>query len=85
MERRAYEELLITGARPRRPALRGVEALTPSELRVAQMASGGATNRQIADALFVTLRTVEAHLSRAYVKLEISSRTQLRHALRPTP
>lgn len=84
LERLAYQELVITGARPRRAALRGVEALTPSERRVAEMAREGATNRQIAEALFVTLRTIEAHLSRAYDKLDISSRAQLRDALRPS-
>jgi DNA-binding CsgD family transcriptional regulator len=84
LRRQAYEELVITGARPRRPALWGVEALTPSERRVAEMAGDGKTNRQIAEELFVTLRTVEAHLSRAYDKLDIASRTQLRAALAPT-
>ena len=52
-------ELLATGARPRRVALSGVESLTPSERRVAEMAAEGPTNREIAQALFVTQRTVE--------------------------
>ncbi len=55
----------------------GVDALTPSELRVASMAAEGMTNRQIAQALFVTLRTVQVHLTHTYQKLGISSREQL--------
>ena len=73
----AEAELLATGARPRRIALSGVESLTPSERRVAEMAAGGPTNREIAQALFVTPKTVEMHLSRAYRKLGINSRSQL--------
>ena len=78
---RAHDELLIAGARPRRPALTGVDSLTPSERRVAEMAAREMTNKQIAQALFVTLRTVEMHLSNAYAKLEIRSRRQLPEAL----
>jgi DNA-binding CsgD family transcriptional regulator len=78
---RAETELLTTGARPRRVALTGVESLTPSERRVAAMAAEGPTNREIAQALFVTPKTVEVHLSSAYRKLGISSRSQLATAL----
>jgi DNA-binding CsgD family transcriptional regulator len=78
---RAHTELLATGARPRRLVLSGVDALTPSERRVAAMAGDGMTNRDIAQALFVTPRTVEAHLSSVYRKLEISARSQLPDAL----
>jgi DNA-binding CsgD family transcriptional regulator/Flp pilus assembly protein TadD len=77
----ALEELRASGARPRRSALRGPDSLTPSELRVAQMAAGGRSNRKIAEDLFVTVRTVESHLSQAYGKLEISSRRELSGAL----
>lgn len=55
----------------------GVESLTPSERRVAELAASGMTNRQIAQSLFVTLKTVEAHLSATYDKLDIRSRSQL--------
>src|SRR5262245_3110048 len=55
---RAETELLATGARPRRVALSGVESLTPSERRVAELAAQGPTNREIAQALYVTQRTV---------------------------
>ena len=81
LEQQARQELLASGARPRRAALCGVEALTPSEHRVAEMAAGGLGNREIAQALFVTLRTVEAHLSHAYDKLAIRSRSELPRAL----
>jgi DNA-binding CsgD family transcriptional regulator len=78
---RAHTELVSTGARPRRLVFSGLEALTPSERRVAAMAAEGMTNREIAQALFVTPGTVEVHLSSAYRKLEISSRSQLPQAL----
>jgi DNA-binding NarL/FixJ family response regulator len=78
---RAEKELLATGARPRRVALSGVTSLTPSERRVAEMAAEGPTNREIAQALFVTQRTVEVHLTSIYRKLGISSRSQLATAL----
>jgi DNA-binding CsgD family transcriptional regulator len=78
---RAHEELLAAGAKPRSTALSGVESLTPSERRVAAMAAEGMGNRDIAQALFVTLRTVEMHLSNAFRKLDLSSRTQLVDAL----
>jgi DNA-binding CsgD family transcriptional regulator/tetratricopeptide (TPR) repeat protein len=78
---RAETELLATGARPRRIALSGVDSLTPSERRVAQMAAEGHTNREVAQALFVSPKTVEVHLSSVYRKLEIRSRSQLPAAL----
>jgi DNA-binding CsgD family transcriptional regulator len=78
---RAHTELAATGARPRRLMLTGVDSLTPSELRVAEMAADSMTNKDIAQALFVTPKTVEVHLSSAYRKLEITSRGQLQRAL----
>jgi DNA-binding CsgD family transcriptional regulator len=78
---RARAELVATGARPRRAVLSGLEALTASERRVAEMAAEGATNREIAQALFVTEKTIEWHLSQSYRKLGIGSRTELRRAL----
>lgn len=73
----AREELAATGARPRRARLTGVDALTASERRVAQMAAGGLGNIEIAQTLFVTRKTVEKHLSNAYTKLEVNSRAAL--------
>jgi DNA-binding CsgD family transcriptional regulator len=74
---RAREELVAAGARPRRTLLSGLEALTASELRVCRMAAEGLSNRQIAEALFVTEKTVEGHLGNAYRKLDVSSRSEL--------
>lgn len=79
---RAKVELEATGARPRRLVLSGLDALTPSERRVAELAAGGRTNREIAQALFVTRKTVETHLRHTYMKLEVRSREELRDALR---
>lgn len=78
---RAREELKATGARPRREWRTGVEALTPSELRVVRLAAEGRTNREIAYELYVTLKTVEGHLSRAYTKLRIKGRAELPEVL----
>jgi len=81
LEAAAHEELVIAGARPTRLALSGVDALTASERRVAELAARGLRNRQIAETLFVTLKTVETHLAHAYAKLDIQGRSQLRDAL----
>lgn len=78
---RARTELLATGARPRGPQFSGVESLTVSQRRVAELAAQGLTNRQIAEALFVTPKTVEFHLRQTYQKLDVTSREQLEGAL----
>jgi DNA-binding CsgD family transcriptional regulator len=78
---RALAELQAAGARPRRHAIRGADALTPAELRICQLAARGHTNRQIAQELFITTRTVEVHLNHAFRKLEIGNRRQLAAAL----
>jgi len=70
-------DLLAAGARPRRTALTGPDALTASERRVAALAADGASNRQIAEHLFVTQATVETHLRHAFRKLAITSRADL--------
>jgi ATP/maltotriose-dependent transcriptional regulator MalT len=74
---RARQELRAAGGRPRRPRVSGVDALTVSERRVAAMAADGLSNPEIAQALFVTTKTVETHLSNAYRKLDIRSRSAL--------
>jgi tetratricopeptide (TPR) repeat protein/DNA-binding CsgD family transcriptional regulator len=77
----ARKELAAAGARPRTMALSGIEALTPSERRVAELAAGGLSNRDVAQALFVTTKTVETHLGSVYRKLAIDGRTDLADAL----
>jgi DNA-binding CsgD family transcriptional regulator len=74
---RARAELTAGGGRPPAAETEGVAALTPAERRVAMLAARGRTNREIAQTLFVTEKTVEYHLSHAYRKLGIRSRWQL--------
>jgi DNA-binding CsgD family transcriptional regulator/predicted negative regulator of RcsB-dependent stress response len=81
LSQRAETELRASGARQRQAALSGPHSLTVSERRVAAMAAEGSTNREIAQALFVSLRTVETHLTHAFQKLGIDSRTKLGEAL----
>jgi DNA-binding CsgD family transcriptional regulator len=78
---RARDELGRSGARLIREPASGVEALTPSEVRVAELAAEGLTNREVAQALFVSEKTVETHLGRVYRKLDIKSRHALPGAL----
>jgi DNA-binding CsgD family transcriptional regulator len=80
---RTRTELVAAGGRPRRLVLSGLDSLTPSERRVAQLAADGLSNREIAQNLFITTRTVEGHLTHAYQKLAITSREQLPAALEP--
>ena len=77
LARRARAELQAAGARPRRPALTGPDALTPTEHRVATLAAAGHSNPDIAQQLYVTRRTVETHLTHAFQKLDITNRDQL--------
>ena len=79
---RAREEAILAGARPRRPRLHGLDAQTPAELRTARLAAEGCTNRNIAQAPFITARTVGDDLSAAYGKLGITSRAEFSAALR---
>jgi DNA-binding CsgD family transcriptional regulator len=78
---RAETELRATGARPRRVVLSGLESLTASERRIAELAGQGLTNREIAQTLFITTRTVEGHLTSSFRKLRIDSRNDLQAAL----
>ncbi|GEL17216.1 ATP-binding protein [Pseudonocardia asaccharolytica] len=78
---RAREELLASGARPRRHVLTGVASLTPSERRIAEQAAAGHTARAIAEELFLSKHTVEWHLRRVYRKLDVCSRVELREKL----
>jgi DNA-binding CsgD family transcriptional regulator len=81
IERQAREELGLIGARVHNPFLSGAESLTPAELRVARLAADGLTNREIAQHLFLTRKTVEMHMSRTLRKLDIASRKELPAAL----
>jgi DNA-binding CsgD family transcriptional regulator len=81
LERRARSELAAIGVRPRTTNRTGADSLTPSERRVSELAAAGGTNREIAQSLFVTEKTVETHLGRAFRKLNISSRRQLQDVL----
>ena len=92
LERRARAELAAIGVRPRTTDRAGADSLTPSERRVVELAAAGGTNREIAQTLFVTEKTVETHLGRAFRKLDVSSRRQLpdvlaraRRLTRPLP
>jgi DNA-binding CsgD family transcriptional regulator len=77
LEERVREEVRIAGGKPRRAAISGPGSLTPAERRVAVAAAGGSTNREIAQTLFVSLRTVEMHLTNTYRKLGDCSRADL--------
>ena len=74
---RARRELQAAGARPRRVAVTGVDALTAGERRVAELAADGLSNREVAQALFVTTKTVETHLGHVYRKLGVTGRDEL--------
>ncbi len=78
---RARIEMRAAGGRSSDPAGAGVQRLTVSERRVAEMAAKGLSNPRIAQSLFVTRKTVETHLGRIYSKLEISGRAELARAL----
>ena len=78
---RAHDELIAAGARPRRERIRGADSLTASERRVALLAADGKTNREIAEALFITMNTVGKHLTHIYSKLDIADRALLTPAL----
>lgn len=77
----AAAELTAAGGRPRRRALQGPDSLTPAERRTARLAAAGHTNREIAEQLVVTTKTVQFHLSNAYRKLGVASRAELEGAL----
>jgi DNA-binding CsgD family transcriptional regulator len=75
---RAAHELRATGEKPRKRTAQPTDALTAQELHVARLVATGATNREIGAQLFLSPRTIEAHLRSIFHKLEISSRRQIR-------
>ena len=79
---RTRTELRAAGGPTSDPEGTGVEQLTVSERRVAELAAEGRSNPEIAQTLFVTRKTVETHLGRVYRKLDISGRGELENALR---
>jgi DNA-binding CsgD family transcriptional regulator len=82
-ERRAQTELRASGARLRRPDMSPRDELTPQELQVALVVADGVTNREAAARLFLSPKTIEVHLSRAYRKLGVRSRTELSRRIAP--
>jgi DNA-binding NarL/FixJ family response regulator len=88
LTQRAQRELQAAGGRRPRLSTTGRDALTASELRVVELAASGATNTEIAQELYVSLKTVETHLSRSYLKLGLAgsgSRARLVRVLDETP
>jgi DNA-binding CsgD family transcriptional regulator len=77
----ARTELRVAGGRAPSRARTPAEWLTPGERRVAELAAAGRSNRQIANALFITVKAVEWHLSNAYRKLDVRGRSDLPSAL----
>jgi DNA-binding CsgD family transcriptional regulator len=78
---RARTELRAAGGRSTAQAQFGAQALTASERRIAELAADGQSNPEIAQALFVTRKTVETHLGHVYRKLGIGGRAELARAL----
>ena len=82
---RAERELGACGLKPLRRSAREQPGLTPQEQAVARLVATGRTNRQVADELLLSTKTVEVHLTRIYAKLGISSRSQLAARRDDTP
>jgi DNA-binding NarL/FixJ family response regulator len=78
---RARVELRATGERARKRSVDTRTDLTPQETQISQLVSQGATNREIAEQLFVSPTTVEYHLRKVFTKLGVKSRTQLAHRI----
>ena len=81
LARRAHQELIVAGGRPRSLTAKGLDSLTPRERQTAVLAAEGLSNRAIAESMFVTLKTVEWHLGNTYAKLGLSSRSELESIL----
>jgi DNA-binding CsgD family transcriptional regulator len=77
----ARSELRASGIRVQGEQASGADALTPSERRIAELAVSGLSNREIAQELFLTVKTIEMHLTHVYRKLDIRRRSELPGAL----
>lgn len=82
---RIRADMSAGGGRPPRVVLQGLDALTPAERRICDLVADNLTNREAAQKLFVTEKTIELHLTNAYRKLGIRSRFQLASVMSPTP
>jgi DNA-binding CsgD family transcriptional regulator len=82
-EERARKELMATGeqVRKRRPSGAALTELTPQEEHIARLARDGRTNAEIGAEMFISVRTVEWHLRKVFIKLGVSSRKELKDAL----
>jgi len=78
LETEIRADLMAAGARPRRPAVTGVESLTPTELRVAQLVAQDLSNREVAEQMFVSRSTIAWHVRNIYRKLQVESRDLLK-------
>lgn len=79
----AIDGLRLAGGRPRRAALTGIASLTPSEERICRLVAQGRSNREVAESLFLSRKTIEYHLVNAYGKLGVARREELAAALAP--
>lgn len=75
---RARRELIAVGERVRKQALSAGDELTAQEAQIARLAADGLTNQEIGAQLFISVHTVEWHLRKVFVKLDVTSRKQLR-------
>jgi len=74
---RARRELVATGETVRKRVIEHASSLTPQEAQIAKLARNGLSNAAIGGQLFISPRTVQYHLRKVFIKLDITSRNQL--------